>query len=298
MDKIINNTGFLKSPKDYRDFKLSACQKETAIPEVFKPDYSYLPTYHQHKQPSCIGHAVTWMINFNEWTEIQSKDELSPRFIYALAKRDDGVPYEDGTFYRIGLKEAQRYGVPDDALFPNDTDLDRETYNNYKLIDSHAYENAELRKIRSYVQVDNLSFNGIKQAIYQNKVVLLAIQVDENMYTDRFGNITWKEKDILPLRLPVADGGHAVVGIGYDKDYIYFQNSWGTEWGAYGVGYIGKNYIPYIKEAWTVIDLPNDKIAELKAAQKSLIGILKMYVGYLTEKLANAGKVIARAFRE
>lgn len=299
MDKVMQYTGYIESPVDKRDFKLSAVQTPLeSIPEVFRPDYSFLPTYHQHKQPSCIGHAVAWMLNYFEWAEANAKNELSPRFIYALAKRDDGIPEQDGTYYRIGLKEAKNYGVCDNALFPNNTDLDRETYNNSKLISKEAYDNANYRRVKAYVQVDSLTFDGIKQAIYQNKVVLLALKVDENMYTDKFGNISWKEKDILPLRLPNEEGGHAVVGIGYDKDYIYFKNSWGDEWGQSSVGYIGKEYIPHIKEAWTVVDLPNEVIAQLKAAQLSLLDKLKQYIEYLKEELRKKGKVVTSFFRE
>ncbi len=282
----MNNTGLLDSPADKRDFKLSAVQASLDyITEVFMPDYSMLPTYHQHKQPSCIGHAVAWMINFYEYTENQRTVFLSPRFIYALAKKDDGLPYQDGTYYRVGLKEAKNYGVAEDLYFPNDTSLDRDSYNDVSQITSDAYDNAESKKIRSYVQLDDLSFDGIKQAIYQNKVVLLALQVDENMYTDRFGNVTWHEQDILPLRTPINKGGHAVVAIGYDLNYIYWKNSWGDTWGKEGTGYFGKNYIPYIKEGWTTIDLPDDVIEKLKTAQLSLIERLKQYVTYLKSKL-------------
>lgn len=281
----MNNTGYIPSPKDKRDFKLSAIQPDVVnIPAVFRPDYSFLPTYHQHKQPSCIGHAVAWMINFYEWDERQSKELLSPRFIYALAKRDDGIPYEDGTYYRIGLKEVKNHGVCDESFFPNNTDLDRATYNDYKLIDVNAFADAEGRMIKAYAEVDNLSFDGLKQAIYQNKVVLLALQVDENMYQDRFGNVTWEENKILPLRLPASvDSGHAVVGIGYDEDHIYFKNSWGTTWGQKGDGYFKSNYVPYIQEAWTAVDLTEEQIAQIKATQLSLISVLKELIAMLTK---------------
>lgn len=297
----MEHTGYIPSPKDKRDYKLSAVQATLdVIPEVFRPDYSYLPTYHQHKQPSCIGHAITWMINYNEWTEIQAKDPLSPRFIYALAKSADGIPHIDGTHYRVGLKQAQRYGVCGEPFFPNNTDLDRETYNNAKLIDSNAFEDAEYRKIKSYVKVDDTSFYSLKQAIYQNKVVLLAIGVgDQNTYTDRFGNVSWKERDVLPLRpYEKRTSGHAIIGIGYDKDYIYFQNSWGTTWGQYGVGYFGKNYIKHVEEAWTIIDLPNDVIKKLKEAQLSLIDKLKLLIADLMEKIKTKGRAASAFFRE
>lgn len=287
MYKKIKFTGYVKSPKDKRDFRLSQVMGEPVqIPEVFMPDYSMLPMYHQHKQPSCIGHATTWMVNYFEYLEKDSVIPLSPRFIYALAKRDDGIPNQDGTYYRMGLKKAQDYGVCKESLFPNDADLDRETYNNASLIHSIAYEDAEPRKIRSYLNVDSLKFENLKQVIFQNKMVMLALIVDENMYTKSNGAISWLEKDILPLRLPKSrDSGHAVVAIGYDKDHIYFQNSWGDTWGRKGIGYFTKEYVPFLEEAWTVMDLPNDKIEELRKANLTLIELLKQYVEYLKNEI-------------
>jgi hypothetical protein len=213
-DKIMKFTGFIPSPKDKRDFPIGQIQQPVIIPEVFMPSYS-LVTYNQSKQPSCTAHATTWMINYNELMENGSNNTYSPRFIYALSKRDDGIPEQDGTYYRQALKEAQNYGVCLDPLFPNDTNLDRTTYNNATLITQPAYDDADIRRIKSYASVGT-SFAGLKQAIYQDKVVLLGITVDENMYTDIFGNVTWDEKKILPLRVPkVLTNGHAVVAIGY-----------------------------------------------------------------------------------
>lgn len=286
MDKIMKFTGYKDSPKDRRDFKLSQVQPtDIEIPEVFMPDYSMLPSYHQQKQPSCIGHSVAWMINLNEYFESNKKDNLSPRFIYSLCKKFDGIPDEDGTYYRLGLKIAKDYGCPEDSFFPNNVNLDRETYNNADLISNEAKENAEPRKIKSYVRVDDMSFDGLKKAIFKNKAILLGIVVDENMYTAKDGRISWLEKDILPLRLPKGYEGHAVVAIGYDKDYIYFQNSWGRGWGRSNIGYFGKNYIPFIKEGWLQMDLPNEKIEELKKAQRTLIQILTDYIELLKIKI-------------
>ncbi len=274
----------IASPKDVRDFPLGKIQQPVAIPEVFMPDYSHLPTYHQNKQPSCIGHAVTWMINFNENKEGIGKELLSPRFVYALAKSHDGIPDVDGTYYRQGLKEAKDFGVCKDDLFANNTNLSRADYNDVSKIGATAYEDADYRRIKAYASVDNLTFEGLKQAIYQNKVVMLAMRVGNTMYTDQSGNTTWQENKIMPLRVPTAfEGGHAVVAIGYDKDYIYFKNSWGTTWAKGGIGYFGKDYVQHVYEAWTMVDLSNEEIKRLKAELVQKIGLLTTLVQLWTK---------------
>jgi hypothetical protein len=279
------NLGFLPSPKDKRDFRLGMIQAPSAIPEVYLPEYD-LPTYHQHKQPSCIGHAVAWMVTFLEWTELKVKTPLSPRFIYALAKRDDGIPNVDGTYYRQGLEEALKYGVSTEKLFPNNTDLSREEYNNASLISQEALEDADYKRIKSYVRVDDVSFNGLKQAIFNNKVVLLGINIGDTMWTDVNGVTTWSESKIMPLRVPSKIvSGHAVVAIGYDKDYIYFKNSWGDVWARKGTGYFGKNYTPLVVEAWTVVDLSDEEIKRIKEDLSKQLSTLQTMFQALLKRL-------------
>jgi hypothetical protein len=225
------------------------------------------------------------MVNFNESEEGINNDELlSPRFVYALAKSHDGIPDIDGTYYRQGLKEAKDYGVCKNNLFPNNTALPRTNYNDTTKISTDAYEDADIRRIKAYAFVDNLTFEGLKQAVYQNKVVMLAMRVGNTMYTDQEGNITWQENKIMPLKVPdVFEGGHAVVAIGYDKDYIYFKNSWGPTWAKGGTGYFDKSYAPYIYEAWTMVDLSNDEIERLKAQLIQEVGLLTTLIGLWTK---------------
>ena len=274
--------GNVKSPKDKRDFKIGKVQSPVAIPEVFMPDYSNLPTYHQSKQPACTAHAAVWMVNYLDFHDVGMLGKLVPRMIYALSKRDDGIPNEEGTYYRQALKELKDYGVCSDPYFANDVSLSKEEYKDWTKIPQSAYEEGEPRKIASYVALDTITMNSLKQAIYQNKIVLLGMYVGESFWTDKYGNVSWKASDLFPLRSPEPIvSGHAVVAIGYDKDNIYFKNSFGPTWGNNGVGHFNSSYLPYVYEAWTVMDLPDEVIKQLKQAQLSLIEKLKLLISKL-----------------
>jgi C1A family cysteine protease len=53
-------------------------------------------------------------------------------------------------------------------------------------------------------------------------------------------------------------GGHAICFVGYDskKKLIKFKNSWGTNWGDNGYGYLPYNYInDFCWDAWAVKDI-------------------------------------------
>ena len=62
------------------------------------------------------------------------------------------------------------------------------------------------------------------------------------------------EEDIpFPGKYDVADGGHAILAVGYDnsrknrgtkeKGALIIRNSWGEDWGWYGYGYLPYEYV-------------------------------------------------------
>jgi uncharacterized protein YvpB len=280
-----SNLGYIPSPKDKRDFTLEKVNgilgAAAPIPVSYSTDLSAVPVLMQGQEPSCVGHATAEGMMYTDQGAYSY--DYSPRFLYALCKRDDGVPNVEGTYYRQALKEAQQYGVCDNVQFPNDVTLPVPTYSNAALIPPEAFTVAKDRLVKSYVAVTDLSFNGLKQAIYQNKVVLLGIEIGNTFWTAQNGNTSWNAADILPLRppQPVASG-HAILAYGYDENFIYFRNSWSTEWGNNGNGFFGADYIPFVQEAWTFMDLAPEVVAQLK--QK--INILTLLVSLYTKLLS------------
>ncbi len=76
-----------------------------------------------------------------------------------------------------------------------------------------------------------------------------------------FVNQTWEDADhdgIVQKSEPIT-GGHAILVCGYDnkRELLKFKNSWGSEWGDNGYG-----YLPYsdvegsLLDAWSAVDLP------------------------------------------
>lgn len=277
-----NLVGGLPSPKDKRDFKIGQVQAPITIPESYFTDLGKLPVLYQGKQPSCVGHATALALMHADWLELGKVTQLSPRFLYALAKRDDGFD-GDGTYYRQCFKEAQEFGVCQEPLFKNDIELDKDEYKDSTRITPDAYTDAQPRVIKSYVRLDDMSLAGIKQAIYQNKLVLLGVKLGKEWWTNTSGDSAWTEKEVLPVRPPVdIISGHAILAYGYDQDYIYFVNSWSKDWGRLGIGYFGKEYMPFVYEGWTFIDLPNSVVENLlqqKSLLEKVVELLKQLIG-------------------
>lgn len=167
--------------------------------------------------------------------------------------------------------------------FPNDVTLAVPTYSNAALIPPEAFTVAKDRLVKSYVALTDLSFAGIKAAIAQNKVVLLGVKVGNEWWTAANGQTSWNPTAIFPLRPPAnVVSGHAILAYGYDENYIYFRNSWSTEWGNNGNGFFGADYIPFVQEAWTFMDLAPEVVTKLK----NKIGILAHLVALFTKLLS------------
>jgi hypothetical protein len=114
-------------------------------------------------------------------------------------------------------------------------------------------------RIGAYANADDVSFEGLKRAIYQNGAIIVGF-IGSNMgwqttypRIPKTGEITW---------------GHAVTLIGFNKDYLIGQNSWGSSWGDSGLFYISREYINsnyFYKEAWAcLVDLPDDLVIATK----------------------------------
>lgn len=269
--------GGLNRPLDKRDFPLGKVQSPTPIPAVYLPDISSLPTHHQHKLPTCGANSFTW------FQEAKFKGRFTPRFSWIRIKAIDGYPLDAGTDMRSIFKSGASDGVCDDFLLPDDSTMDLTPYSAQSAVSQEMKDNAQPKIIQSYAFMEApFSINQIKQAIYNNKVVLALLRVGESMYSSPSGIISWAEKDIFPLRVPkTIDGGHFVVLYGYDEKYIYFKNSWGPDWGRNGTGYFDVSYLPYVTELGTAIDADPEQVKKMLAQ----VSILKKLVELWTKLL-------------
>ena len=239
--------GAIKNPKDLRDIKLTQVQAPVSIPASYKTDISFIPVLNQKGLGACVGHAHAVIHIYNEYKENKIIKNLSPRYIYALAKKLDGLTQE-GTYPRIACK-VQQNGCATENTVPNNTDLSHADYINItETLQIKA--DAAPYLIKGYVDVTN-NKELLKQAIYQNGVVAISISVGNFNNPIKKGNI----------------GLHRVVAYGYDGDRFFFRNSWGKEWGDNGNGYFDWND-QQLQDLMVFTDVPNTLVEEAKKKYK------------------------------
>ena len=261
------NLGALPSPRDFRDIQLAKVQAPVPIPDEFIPDYlDKIPKLFQNGLGICSSCAGSYFKEIQEYLESNQPQKFSPRYIWIKTKQIDGVPLEVGSYLRAVLKTLQSNGVCDYDLLPNQFPISLQDYSNPSVIIPEIDDNAQPRIIKSYAFLDDLSFDGLRQAIYQNKVVLARIVVDEGFFGTNEPTFTQKK------------WGHLVCLCGYTKDEIIILDS--TEQDEkYAIKRIKKEYIEqgFLTEAGTGIDIDDEVVRQLIKKRELFQKLYELY---------------------
>lgn len=266
-------TGGIESPKDYRDVDLASVTPAfpQTLPDSFFVDISMLPVWMQNKLGACVGHAAGKYEQLEKFKTIKTIIPLSPRFLYAVAKCQDGLQ-EQGTYPRMVAQIMQKTGCATEATVPNDTTLDHETYVYQRQLANFpkaAFDEAAQHKITSYA-FPGTTAAGLQNAILNSNGCMLLLRLGKEWWTATNGQISWAAADILPLRPPaVVVSGHEVYLYGYDhvdgRLRLWIFNSWSKAWGQNGVGYFFFDEMErYLNESVTAVDLPDTLLNHLK----------------------------------
>jgi hypothetical protein len=214
----IGLTGSLiPSPEDKRDYLLSNFippikRYPEAIPRLFDLDI-----LDQKTEPSCVGFSCAGIKQFNELKEKVYK-VFDGSWLYKECKKIDNWNGQ-GTYLRVGLEILRNTGIKP----INETD-------------PSPY------KIAAYALVDDNSFEGIKKAITLYGTVLAGFHGS---------NQGWCSEIVRPPKAGETQWGHAVFLVGYEKNYLIGQNSWGTRSHNQGLFKVPADYLPF--ESWTII---------------------------------------------
>lgn len=269
------NTGCLLSPYDERDYRAKDYIAKGNIPNEFLE--TDVPVLNQENVGSCVAHAVAiykfiqhrrnLIYYFKKYglkiTNIISKilKLFSTDFIFH--NRLDSDYQGEGMYVRQALSQLCKCGVCEFELLPTNTPYPNFSISQFvKALKPNALEYQNDIYYRCEDEYD------IKETIYETGGCLITIKSLQSWKTFMMRN---NENMILPMPKDGEKeyGYHCVLAIGYNKDGIIIQNSWGKYWGNNGLAIIPYGYP--IEEAWgctnklkeyNIIELPiNSKTA-------------------------------------
>lgn len=277
--QYVNNTGWLPSPDSEKDWSLDLLSipiKMGILPDVASIE-AFIPRIdNQLDKPWCVAFNTVNPIEFAmriRGIKIPEKG-FSKAFMYAMCKKYDGVPNQDGTFIRTALDVATKYGLCPDELCPTAYWM---TQNKLPVITNEMLNAASKYKIKAFFRLQDANgytdINQIKQSIANQQFVIIGSWVEQDNWLDGDDLVLKPKGTIL--------GGHCTSLFDYNnnmirKDYIGFlgdANSWGESWGDRGKCHIAYDYVdwktidtkqPALQEAWTFTIEGEIKMNELK----------------------------------
>jgi len=210
----------------------------------------HFPIYEQGSIGSCTANALGAAYHFAQVSQGYTDFVPSRLFIYYNERRLEGHVHSDsGSSLRSGVKSLCGYGVCDEGTWP---------YIESKLTmqpSEQAYREAMEHQVFEYARVPH--------SIKDMRAVLSA------GFPFAFGMILYNSFMMNPLvaatgrvMMPMgccdsAQGGHAVLAVGYDDDREVFivRNSWGSSWGDGGYFYLPYEYMEsgaLVMDLWAI----------------------------------------------
>jgi hypothetical protein len=204
------------------------------IPGQELPPRMEIPVLDQGQTNACTGFALASVVYQLQRSAKRNPAEcrVSPFMLYSMARRYDEFPgnpdADTGSSARGAMKGWFKYGACENSLWPTEKmpRPARQTKNDWWL-------DAVRRPLGAYYRLDPRSVTDMHVAL--NEIGCLYVTAACHSGWDKGLGVSAKGWwHIPPQKATAADGGHAFVLVGYNRDGFIIQNSWGTKWGTGG----------------------------------------------------------------
>jgi C1A family cysteine protease len=232
-----NAYGWKRDLPDIRDhyFTLAPAQ----YPQKLDLRIYFPAPYDQGRLGSCTAQAIAGAFDY-EWRQHKKGPSFVPSrlFIYYNERWIEGTVNQDsGAYIRDGFKAMNQWGVANETLWP---------YVISKFAvkpGQNVYADGAQRKTltHQYARI-NQDRNTLCSILATNQPIVFGFSVYESYET-----ATVRRTGYVPL--PRSNerqlGGHAVLMIGYDtaRQVYIFRNSYSSNWGDKGYGYLPFSYV-------------------------------------------------------
>lgn len=196
--------GALKVPERLKAKAFRAAANFTAPKELILTGYC-VPVDDQGSKPWCAAYSAANYAENLLWRKRGYHTEIDPAPLYEYAKTIDGDPTGDGTYLECTLKALVKYGHFDGDI-------------------------CKIRMIGGSVFGNGAALDDVKYAIHKYGVCMAGFNITSEWYSPARG--------VVRGNSGTAQGGHAVLVVGYDEDGVIIQNSWGTGYAHDGFVYL------------------------------------------------------------
>lgn len=260
---------YLRSKAKVHELKDIGSAK-TKLPSKTSEDLSkyFHPVDSQGDFNACTAHAATSLIEYFESRTYGDSEKKSRLFLYKVTRNLLGMTDDSGAFLRSTMKALVLFGVPPENYWKY------EKANISKEPTPFCYSYAQNYQAVQYYRLDkpgNKLINNNEELLREVKInlvkglpLMFGFTVYSNIHKakDNGGMISY------PTLRNSQLAGHAVVAIGYDDEIkiesedgefslgaIRIRNSWGTDWGEKGYGWLPYSYVlkGLTRDWWSII---------------------------------------------
>jgi C1A family cysteine protease len=196
---------------------------------------------------SCTANAGVGVFEYFQRRAFGKYLDGSRLFLYKTTRNLLGWTGDEGAYLRTTMQAMALFGVPPEKHWPyNIARFDEEPPN-------FCYAYAQNYQAVKYFRLDKAGMPTatVLQHIKENLAAKLPCMFGFSVYSSMPG--VEDETGDIPFPGPDdrLEGGHAVVAVGYDdtkkigpdRGALLIRNSWGTEWGENGYGYLPYSYV-------------------------------------------------------
>lgn len=217
----------------------------SALPATVDLRSGMSPIYHQGNSNACVGFSTVHGLGEYLARKKGITTAFSPRFLWNLGRKTENTLDENqGMWLNDAKKIMDNIGMLPEADFPFPDFQAQSNEDTFKTFYSEVPANALIEKAKKFRLsqgwVSVTSVHGMKNALAHGMPVVFAIMVYNSIANTKSDGIV-----PMPTENDTFEGGHAIVAVGYNnaKRQFIIRNSWGTEWGDKGYGYLSYDYI-------------------------------------------------------
>ncbi len=259
-------TGWLPPMPDMRDYStdhqdikkiaktLGLSQRSLSIPASIDLRQWFSPIENQLNIGSCTAHAGMGIVEYFEQRAFGKYINGSRLFVYKATRNLMQVTGDTGAWLRNVMGALCLCGVPAEKYWPYDVaDFDKEP-------PAFVYAVADNYEALNYFCHDPRSANVATDKVLSSVKKYLAAGIPSMFGFWGFPSFNSSNvKGGIPYPCPgeKAKWGHAIVAVGYDdnkkientkcntetKGALLIRNSWGTDWGEGGYGWLPYDYV-------------------------------------------------------
>jgi C1A family cysteine protease len=205
------------------------------------------PIENQGSLGSCTANAGVGLLEYFERRAFGKHLDGSRLFLYKATRNLLGWTGDQGAYLRSTMKAMVLFGVPPEAYW---------AYKVTKFDDeppAYCYAFAQNYKALKYYRLDPPATptSQLLAAIKTNLAAGLPSMFGFTVYSSIPPVGDGKGEIPFPKKGDTVEGGHAIVAVGYDdakaigktKGALLIRNSWGTNWGVQGYGWLPYAYV-------------------------------------------------------